>query len=229
MNTNSPAAPPDEIRRLRELLAQKFPSQASKPHSQLPTGLPILDDPLGGGLRKGGLVELVAERPSSGATSLLRAVLQNAAANGLWAGLIDGRDAFDPASLPPKALDHLLWLRCHTAAEAIQSADLLLRDGNLPLLCLDLHGNPAAELRRITGPQWYRLHRMLEPTAIAFLALTPFATIPCADLRLQLQGRFTLAALEEDPAHLWQEKITVALTRQRQSANENPELERLAG
>src|SRR3954467_10701577 len=128
MNTNSPQ---EEILRLRELLARKFPAQAPRTHARLPTGLPLLDDPLGGGLRKGGLVELVAERPSSGASSLLRALLENAAANGLWAGLIDGRDAFDPQALPPEALARLLWLRCHTAAEAIQSADLLLRDGNL--------------------------------------------------------------------------------------------------
>src|SRR4051812_1311439 len=109
MNTSSPTLAAEKILQLRELLAQKFPAQVPRSNAQLTTGLPILDQALGGGLRKGGLVELVAERPSSGGSSLLRAVLEKAGANGLWAGLIDGRDAFDPHSLPPPALAHLLW------------------------------------------------------------------------------------------------------------------------
>jgi hypothetical protein len=224
---NVPTANP-KIVQLRELLAQKFPSQVLRPSAQLPTGLPPLDEVLGGGLRKGGMVEIVAERPSAGSFSLLRAVLEKAAGAGLWAGLIDGRDGFDPHSVPPAALAHLLWLRCQTAAEAIQSADLLLRDGNLPLLCLDLQANAPAELRRVTGPQWYRLHRMLEPTAIAFFALTPFALIPCADLRLLLRGRFSIDSLEENPGVLW-EGVSLHLLRQRQAAHEELELVALAG
>ncbi len=210
--------PHAKIIQLRELLAAQFPSAAVRRGAQWATGIAPLDAALGGGLWKGGIVELVAEQPSSGASSLLRGVLAGAATSGLWAGLIDGCDAFDPQSLGP-ALARLLWLRCHHAAEAIQSADLLLRDGNLPLVCLDLHGNPAAELRRITGPTWYRLQRMIEPTAIAFLALTPFALVPCADVRLLLQTRFSLPALEEDPAALW-DRLTLHVARQRQVERE---------
>ena len=42
-------------------------------------------------------------------------------------------------------LSRLLWVRCRGAAEAMKAADLILRDGNLPLVLLDLAGNPPAQ------------------------------------------------------------------------------------
>jgi hypothetical protein len=223
VNTGSPSP---KILQLRELLAQKFPAPTLRHGAHLATGIASLDGALGGGLWKGGIVEVVAERPSSGAASLVRGVLAQAAANGLWTALVDGADSFDPHALGASSLARLLWVRCRTAEEALQCTDLLLRDGNLPLVCLDLKANPPAELRRLSGPSWYRLQRMLEPTAIAFLAVTPFALLPCADVRLRLHARFSLAAVEEDPAMLWSQ-LTLDITRQRH-AGDGKEVELLA-
>jgi hypothetical protein len=63
---------------------------------------------------------------------------------------------------------------------------------------------------------------------MAFFALTPFALIPCADVRLLLKGRFSLEALEANPEVLWEE-ISLHLTRQRQLSQTEPELELMAG
>ncbi len=166
------------------------------------TGLARLDQLLGGGLAKGGITEVVCPFPSSGGSSLIIALLRHTAGQGRWSALIDGSDSFDPASAGAGVLANLLWIRCGQAAEALRSADLLLRDGNLPLVVCDLHGNSPAELRRIPAPHWYRLQRALEPTALAFLALTPRPMIPCTHVRVELQSAFDLEALECEPAAL---------------------------
>lgn len=222
MNTILSAAPPSsaaaKIIQLRELLAEKYPEAPVRPDLCWPTGIGALDQALDGGLCKGGMVEMVGERPSAGVSSFMRAMLTQASGHGLWAALIDGRDCFDPQAVEASALRRLLWVRCQTAAEAMQSADLLLRDGNLPLVFLDLRSNPAAELRQVASQSWYRLQRMLEPTATALLALTPFPLIPCADARLRLQASFPLAALEEEaPAALERVRLEVMRKRRQRS------------
>ena len=56
---------------------------------------------------------------------------------------------------------------------ALQAADLVARDANLGLVMLDLRRAPDADLRRIPGPQWYRLQRAVEPTDLALVVETP--------------------------------------------------------
>jgi hypothetical protein len=164
--------------------------------------VPPFDAVLEGGLRRGGIVELVCSRPCSGGTLLMHAILRGLAEQGCWSALIDGRDCFDPQSAGPGVLAHLLWVRCHTVAEAIRAADLLLRDGNLPLILLDLHQHSARELRQIPSSTWYRFQRVLEPSSTALLVLTPRATVPCASVRLELEKTFPLSALEREAIDL---------------------------
>ncbi len=191
-----------KIIKLRALVAQHLTAPAPQPRARLPTGLPQLDEALEGGLWKGGMVELLAPRRSGGSATLLCAVLQHFAAQNLWSALIDGADSFDPPSAGAQALSRLLWVRCHSAAEALQSTDLLLRDGNLPFICLDLHSNPAPQLRAVPSTSWYRFQRIIEPTAVALLAITPSPLIPCADVRVELESVFTLEALDQSATTL---------------------------
>ena len=100
------------------------------------------------------------------------------------------------------ALRHLLWVRCHQAREALQAADLLLRDGNFPLVVLDLVLNPAAELRRIPQNNWYRLQRLVEPAPTAFLVFTAPADDQQRAGKLALENLWTLPQLEEPTAEL---------------------------
>src|SRR4030095_13582674 len=89
--------------------------------------------------------------------------------------LIDSTDSFDPGSFPTDQSAHLLWVRCSSTTTALQAADLIARDANLGLVVLDLRRAPEADLRRIPGPQWYRLQRAVEPTDLALVIETPRA------------------------------------------------------
>ena len=156
---------------LRTLLAERFPQEPLPPADRLITGLPTFDETLGGGLTKGAITELISTSPNAGSASIIAALLQRACRERYFIALIDGRDSFDPQFIGDAALRHLLWVRCRKASEAMQAADLLLRDGNFPLVILDLVLNPLAELGRIPPSNWYRLQRLVEPAPTAFLVL----------------------------------------------------------
>jgi hypothetical protein len=117
-----------------------------------------------------------------------------------FVALIDGRDSFDPQPLGNACLRHLLWVRCNKALEAIKAADLLLRDGNFPLVIVDLVLNAADELRKIPQTSWYRLQRLVEPTSTAFLVLSRQSMVGSAQLKLVLENQWTLATFEEENA-----------------------------
>lgn len=159
-------------------------------------------------------MELVSLRRTCGASSILRGVLYRLSLDGLWTALVDGTDAFDPHLAGVEMLSRLLWLRCQTASEAVQSTDLLLRDGNLPVVFLDLRGNEDAELRKIGATAWYRLQRVIELKSVALLVFTSSTLVPCADVRLRLESRFTLDALEEEPSLLLR-NVKLAVLRKR--------------
>ena len=199
---------------LHELIERHRSAPPQRAAARLETGIATLDETLEGGLPKGALVEIVSALPGCGASSLLVSLLRKNAAASRWSALIDGHDNFDPATAGEAVLSSLLWVRCRTADEALRSADLLLRDGNLPLVVLDLRGNPEAELRRIPTPQWYRLQRAIEPTGTAGLVLTPRAMIPCAQARLLLQNRPGLDALDREQDAIVR-SLDLQLTRQR--------------
>ena len=79
--------------------------------------------------------------------------------------LVDGGDGFDPASYPAAACSQLLWVRCGNAVQALKAADLLVRDGNVPFVMLDLCGLPAAALKSIPASAWWRLKQLCEQCA----------------------------------------------------------------
>ncbi len=114
--------------------------------------------------------------------------------------LIDGRDSFDPQPLGNACLRHLLWVRCNKASEAIKAVDLLLRDGNFPLVIVDLVLNPPEELRKIPQTSWYRLQRLVEPTSTVCLVLTRQSMVSSAQLKIVLENLWTLETFEKDNA-----------------------------
>jgi hypothetical protein len=187
---------------LRRLLAEKFPEERLPAASSLPTDLPRFDQTLDGGLSKGAITELASPFSNAGSASLIAALLEGARRKGGFIALIDGRDSFDPQSVGSGALRHLLWVRCHKASEAMRAADWLLRDGNFPLVVLDLVLNPLGELGKIPSSSWYRLQRLVEPAATAFLVLTPRSMISSAQWKLVLENRWSLAQLDCPAAEL---------------------------
>ena len=197
---------------LRKLLAERFPQEQLPPADRLVTGLPIFDETLDGGLTKGAITELTSAPGNAGSASIIAALLQRAGRDRFFIALIDGRDSFDPATSGGNALPHLLWVRCRKASEAMQAADLLLRDGNFPLVILDLVLNPVEELRKIPPTHWYRLQRLVEPAPTAFLVLTARSMISSAQWKLALQNRWTLPQLDEEASHL-QAQIKIRVQR----------------
>ena len=124
--------------------------------------------------------------------------MENEYRNGYFLVLIDGRDSFDPQSLDQTLLRHLLWIRCTQTLDAIKAADLLLRDGNFPLVILDLVLNLTGELRQIPQTTWYRLQRLVEVAPTAFLVLSRRSIISSAQLKLSLENSLKLEDLEEE-------------------------------
>ena len=185
---------------LRALLAERFPASPVSPHDYLTTGLSPFDQTAGGGLQKGSITELISPQISSGSASLIAALIHAAHRDRYFLALIDGNDSFDPQSLGNDLLQHVLWVRCRNTIHAIKSADLLLRDGNFPLVIIDLVLNSAREIRKIPQTSWYRLQRLVEATSTAFLVLTRFNTVSSAQLKLVLDNMWTLQTFRHENA-----------------------------
>jgi hypothetical protein len=185
---------------LRKLLAERFPHPAVTPATGLFTGLPFLDQPTGGGFPRGALTELISPRTSTGSASLIQTLIHGAYRDNYFLALIDGRDSFGPCGLDNNSLRCLLWIRCSKASEAIKAADFLLRDGNFPLVVVDLVLNSPEELRKIPQTNWYRLQRLVELVPTACLVLTRYEMVGSAQLKLVLENSWNLETLEKQDA-----------------------------
>ncbi len=207
----------EELALLRQTLTGKFPGAhpavihpfpgaeappAEDARGAFPITHPSLSSPLH--LQKGELTE--AHGPLAAGALLLEAALMSVAEARSMMGLVDGRSGFDP-TLPEALLSRLLWVMARDAVMAIRAADLLLRDGNLPLVALDLQLNPPEELRRIPASTWYRFQRILENGGGALLVLTPRAMIASAAVRITLSGRWSLDAMNEQRAEHFPEVL----------------------
>jgi hypothetical protein len=186
---------------LRNLLAERFPHSAAAAGTRLITRLSFLDQVIGGGLPKGAITELISSQISVGSASLIHAFLEAAQRDRYFIALIDGRDSFDPSisgGLGNAHLRNLLWVRCSKALEAVKAADLLLRDGNFPLVILDLVLNPPEELRKIPQTSWYRLQRLVESAPTACLVLTRQGMVSSAQLKIVLESSWNLESFETE-------------------------------
>src|SRR5204862_3317734 len=101
-----------KILNLRNLLAIRFPQAPMLVGTRLVTGLASFDQPIGGGLPKGAITELISPRASAGSASLIHAFIHGAYRDKCFVALIDGRDSFDPCARANSILRPLLWMRC---------------------------------------------------------------------------------------------------------------------
>ena len=189
-----------KIINLRKLLAERFPHAPATAATHLVTGLFFLDKSTNGGLPRGAITELICPRTSAGSASLIHTLVHAAHRDNHFLALIDGRDSFDPCGLDNASLGHLLWVRCSKASEVIKAGDLLLRDGNFPLVILDLVLNGPEELRKIPKTNWYRLQRLVELVPTACVVLTRYEMVGSAQLKLVLENSWNLDSLEDESA-----------------------------
>src|SRR5947208_12296147 len=180
----------------RDLLAERFQHPLAHAGGQI--SIPLLGRASDGGLGKGAITEIISPNTSAGSALLIHNLLQVAQRDRFFLALIDGRDSFDVQSVDATTLQHLLWVRCEKATEAIKAADFILRDGNFPLVLLDLVLNPVEELRHIPATSWYRLQRLVEPAPTAFVVLSRHNMVASARTKIVLENRWTLPALSGD-------------------------------
>src|SRR5437868_1146985 len=183
---------------LRNLLAERFVRPPIPPANQIVTGIPVLDEATGGGLAKGNITEIISAQPSAGSALLIHSLLRVAQRERFFMALVDGRDSFDVETAGPNTLPYLLWVRCEKATEATRAADFLLRDGNFPLVLLDLILNSPEELRQIRPTTWYRLQRLVESAPTAFLVMSRHNMVASARTKIVLENHWTLSDLSRE-------------------------------
>lgn len=179
---------------LQRVLAEKFPAGPGVKSGILPTGIEALDR-AEGGMRLGALTE-ISGRPA-GNSLLLAAMFSMLAKEKHLGALVDCGEFFDPGSFSPVGLKRLLWVRCGLPAEAVKATDLLLRDGNLSLLVLDLQGAELRGVGRIPASTWHRFQRVVEHGNMALAVLTSRPLVEGASVRMSVDWRWDFPALAE--------------------------------
>lgn len=139
----------------------------------LPTAIDAFDALLGGGLRRGKVVELVARR-AAGRFSIVVSALAAATSIGEAAALIDVNDHFDPQLAEAAGVDlsRLLWVRPTTMKQAVMAAEMITATG-FQLVVLDAGLHPVRG-RRVPDASWVRLARAAEAHGTAMLVSTPY-------------------------------------------------------
>jgi hypothetical protein len=200
VNISTPSACVDALRRL---LRAKFPeAHATAPAREAPPWQTCLSCFDAAGLFPGALTEVVATDRSCGAGLLMAALLEPQQEVRQPVALVDGCDAFDPASVTQAARERLLWLRCQGLTSATRAADLLLRDGNIPLVLLDLQLCAKRELLGQPSSLWHRLRFLAEKSGTALCVFTPCRAIACARSRVVLEHGFDLSETGQPQADL---------------------------
>src|SRR5438034_11124434 len=109
---------------LRNLLAIRFPQAPMLAGTRLITGLASIDQPIGGGLPKGAITELISPRGSAGSASLIHTFIHGAYSYTYFVALIDGRDSFDACALANCILRQLIVVRCTNSLQPVKAATL---------------------------------------------------------------------------------------------------------
>ncbi len=183
----------EKVLHLKKLLAERFGRHDLLLEETYECGLPALDEL---SIPRAALIEVVSSPfAGPGGSLLLAGLLRAVAQKGERVIVVDGKDAFEPKSIPQGDMQRLLWTRCHSAKESLQAVDLAARDGNFPLIVFLLSLNPPSELKRIPSTAWHRLQMLVEKSASTLFVFTPFAQVGCARLRLSVGGDFPLPKL----------------------------------
>ncbi len=188
---------------LRQQLREKFPqAHGVREEARLPEKV---NNPFDlNGFPQGAISEVVPAGPGSGISLLVAGLLGEREEIAPFPEmiLVDGADSFDPASYTAEACSKLLWVRCTSALEMIKAADLVVRDGNVPLVLLDATGLKARDLATIPASAWWRVKQSAERKGGRVIVLAPFPLVPCAVRRMTLSANLTLRDFDAFPEEL---------------------------
>jgi hypothetical protein len=183
---------------LRQQLRDKFPQAHGlrpDPAAPVPQGEPFRAE----AFPPGAISEVLPAGPSAGLGLWVAGLLgdpRERAPHPEWA-LVDGGDTFDPGSFTNNACSKLLWVRCRSALEMIQAADLLVHDGNMPFILLETRGVARQDLNALPTAAWWRLKKAVERTGGRLVVSTTFPLVPCASLRRSLSAGISLRDFDD--------------------------------
>jgi hypothetical protein len=189
-----------QLEALRSLVAEKFPPSPRRWNGRLLTGCPPFDQK--DGFPQGAITEVCGS--AAGGSLLLAALVNAAMRDGFFIALIDAVNSFEPSDWAEEHLRRILWVMCEAAAPAMRAADILLRDGNLPVVILDLQMLPAGQLRRIPVSTWHRFQRVLEPAGTVFVVLSSQPLVESVPVRIAIHTELSLEAMHLPRAVLWE-------------------------
>jgi hypothetical protein len=146
------------------------------------TGMAGIDVPLGGGLRRGQVSEIVGPR-SAGRTTVLCRMCAATTVRGEVVALIDTCDRFDPVSASEAGVDlsRLLWVRERAdAPRALKALNLVVQAGGFGLVAFDLADVASSVVRQFPYTTWMRIARVIEgsQTAVVLLGAEHIARSP---------------------------------------------------
>jgi hypothetical protein len=179
---------------LRALITERYgPARSSPFRTLLRTGIPKWDS-VTGGIRQSATTEICGS--SGNCALLLDAILQSANSHGVLSAIIDGGNSFEPGDYNAKSQRGILWVSAQNPKSAIQATDLLLRDGNLPLIALDLHGFGSSHLSKIPASTWHRFARLLEQNHSALLVFNSQPLVEGCQTRVTSQSKWSVKELD---------------------------------
>jgi len=207
-----------DIIELRQLLEARFPGTPALRQKSPEATCTILERSFS--LERGVVTELVSAVGSGGL--FLDRMLAATRNEKSFAALIDPSRSFDPDSYSPETLRRLLCVFCPTPEKAVKAADLLLRDGNVPLVLLDFQMAPVRAIGQLPANIWHRFQRLVENNGTALVVLTPRPMIEAARVRLVVRNTWNLAALrrlrrdlqEEIDWHVFDRRRGMVATRE---------------
>jgi hypothetical protein len=173
-------APPAPLMQLiRAGLVRPLGTLTARP-APMPTGLPALDQLLGGGVPRSATT-MLSGGPSSGASMLALQLLASAQRLDGLAVHVDAAQRFDPAAAIQAGLDltRLLLVRPASTLDALAIAYDLLCEGSAALVLIDSGAAPLPEANlRLLGSAVVR-----SPSTLV-LRTEPSVRVPQADMRL---------------------------------------------
>jgi hypothetical protein len=198
--------PPPDLPTLRQQLRQKFP-QAHGLRAE-PVVSRAAEEPfVAESFPAGAISEVVAAGPGSGLMLLVAGLLGDTEEilPRPEMVLVDGGDVFDPSSFSDEACSKLLWIRCTSAITMLKAVDLIVRDGNVPFVLLDVTGLLERDLAALPASSWWRLKQSAERGSCRLVVLSRFPLVPCAGLRLALSAELSLSDFDRPRGELLRE------------------------
>lgn len=182
------------LAQLHSLVAARFPAAMQTHFSGVPSisGTSV-------SLIPGRLVEVVSPLHHAGSGLLLVHLAGQTSGPLAW---IDAADSLDLASLPFSLRPRVLWLRGKGVKDSLKAADLILRDGNLQTLLIDLRLVPERQLFGLPSSLWHRLRMLAEKSQASVGVFTPFKTVGCAAVRWSVNAHFDLSSLHKPQSAL---------------------------